>query len=428
MANVYAAVPELKLLKARTGRSSSTTVLMGAWLKVLDDTVPGWLEVEAFGKKGWVKQADTSTDDTYLKIFFVDVGQGDGVLVETPKGRLLVDGGQYSKNMRNYLTGWKYKWLIAKGFKVKLDAIVVSHFDADHFAGLTSIIENDNFEIGTIFHNGIARFSDTKADRPAKYDKDIGQTDAHGKPRGTPATLLRSSFDGIADARKLLDEGGLMVTFRKFLDAVVKAHDAGRLGSLRRVTTRMSHLPGFGPGESLEIELLGPIPLAATGSVTYPWLADESHTINGHSVVMRLHYGERAFLLGGDLNVQSEEYLLGVWDESSFAVDVAKACHHGSSEFTVDFMKAQKPYASVFSSGDNENYAHPAADALGCSGRYSRGPRPVLFSTELARSGQSGKRIHYGLINCRTDGHKVVLAQMYEKPKRGDMWDSYTVP
>ena len=59
MANVNAAVPELKLLKTRTGKSSSTTVLMGAWLEILDDTVPGWLEVKAFGKKGRVKTADS---------------------------------------------------------------------------------------------------------------------------------------------------------------------------------------------------------------------------------------------------------------------------------------------------------------------------------------------------------------------------------
>ncbi len=428
MDHVFCAVPELKLLKSRTRESATTTVLMGAWMKVVDDTVAEWLKVRAFSKEGWVRVEDTSPDDGYLKIFFVDVGQGDGVLIETPGKRILVDGGQYAKNMRNYLTGWKYKWLIASGAKVRLDAIVVSHFDADHFAGLTSIIENDNFEIGTVFHNGIGRFGDTQASRPAKYNKGIGRTDAHGQPRGTKSTLLYSSFDSIADAKQLLADGGLMVSFRKFLQAIVDANAAGRLGSLKRVTTRMSYLPGFDGADGLSIEMLGPVPLTDTGAVTYPWLKDESHTINGHSIVMRLDYGQRSFLLGGDLNTDSEEYLLGTWDPSSFEVDVAKSCHHGSSEFTVDFMKAIKPYGTVFSSGDNENYAHPAADAMGCSGRYSKGTRPVLFSTELARSGQSGKKIHYGLINCRTDGNRIVLAQMYEKAKRGDMWDSYTFP
>jgi len=140
-----------------------------------------------------------------------------------------------------------------------------------------------------------------------------------------------------------------------------------------------------------------------------------------------MDYGQKSFLFGGDLNIPSETYLLNKWDKAKFKVDIAKACHHGASEFTIDFLKAVTPYATVFSSGDNENYAHPRADALGCAGRYTRGVRPLIFSTELARSYNSSGDIHYGLINCRTDGAKIVMAKMFEKAKTGDMWDSYTL-
>ncbi len=54
-----------------------------------------------------------------------------------------------------------------------------------------------------------------------------------------------------------------------------------------------------------------------------------------------------------------------------------------SSGFEVSFMKKMKPYTTVISSGDNESYAHPKADAIGCTGRYTRGSRPKVFSTEL---------------------------------------------
>lgn len=91
----------------------------------------------------------------------------------------------------------------------------------------------------------------------------------------------------------------------------------------------------------------------------------------------------------------------------------------------VDFLEAVKPFATVISSGDNENYSHPRADAIGCAGRYSRGKRPLVFSTELARSYKTGGDIHYGLINLRTDGDQLVLAQMLEKRRTSDLWDSY---
>ena len=425
-ANVWCAVPELKLLKKKGGKSSTTTVLMGAYLKVLqEDASPnGWYKVKAFGKEGFVKKEDTSQKDSFLKFFFIDVGQGDSCLVETPTKRMLIDGGQYARSTHNYLTKWKYKWLIENGYKVKIDAVVISHFDADHFGGLTSIISNSNFEFGTVYHNGIARFSETKSKRSAKYDTSLGQTN---KSNTSPRTILKTSFNDIDDAKKLLNEGGLNSTFQKFLKAIVDAKNTGRLNKFKRLNTRSPSIDEFDGSDGLNITILGPVPSKNTGPCQFDWFDDESHTINGHSIVIRMDYGQKSFLLGGDLNIPSEKHLLNKCDKTKFMVDVAKACHHGSSEFTIDFMKAVKPYATVFSSGDNENYAHPRADALGCAGRYTRGVRPLIFSTELARSYKSSGDIHYGLINCRTDGTKIVMAKMFEKQKKGDMWDSYTL-
>lgn len=421
----WCSVPELKLLKKTGGKASTTTVLMGAYLTVLEEDADpdGWYKVKAFGKEGYVRKGDTSQDNSFFKLFFIDVGQGDSCLIETPTKRFLIDGGQYARNAKSFLTKWKYRWLIAKGHKVHIDGIVISHFDADHFAGLTSIISDPNFTVGTVYHNGIGRFDRTKAKRDPSYDTHIGKTN---KSDSTSRSLLLTSFNDIESAKKLLDNGGLMFSFRKFLDAVVKANDQGRLGKLQRLTTRAPAADQFDGVDGLKVTVLGPVPATATGPYKFHWFEDEGHTINGNSIVLRFDFDERSFLLGGDLNIPSEEFLLAKWDHKLFRVDVAKACHHGASEFTVEFMKAVKPFATVFSSGDNENYAHPRADALGCAGKYARGIRPLIFSTELARSYKSSVDIHYGLINCRTDGKKIVLAKMYEKSKSGDMWDSYT--
>ncbi len=428
---VYAGLPETKLRKKPKRKSVVTTVLLGAWLGVIAQRNDGWIKVRAFGKEGWVHEADETMPDMGLKVFFVDVGQGDGCLVETRQKRILVDGGP-NQNFKNYLTKWKYKWLLAAGAKVRFDAVFVSHFDADHFAGLTSIVKDPRFEIGAVYHNGIARFHDQKKERLAKYDTDLGRTNAHGNP-DTDREVLKTSFSTIEDAKKLLQESpgkkGLMYTFKRFLEAAVDAKDKGRLGKMKRLTVRDGHVPGFGANEALSLKILGPVPTSKNGPYRFKWFKDSSHTRNGHSLILRLTFGQRSALLGGDLNTYSENYLLDYYGQNNpFRVDAAKACHHGASEFTVDFMKAVKPYATVFSSGDNENYAHPRADALGCAGKYSRGARPMVFSTELARSMKSADDIHYGLINLRTDGEQMMLAQMLEKKRKSDIWDSYALP
>ena len=69
-----------------------------------------------------------------------------------------------------------------------------------------------------------------------------------------------------------------------------------------------------------------------------------------------------------------------------FQCDIAKACHHGASDVLDSFLKAINPIATVISSGDQESHSHPRPDALGAFGKASRGHRPLIFSTELARS------------------------------------------
>ncbi len=421
---LYAGKPETKVYnKPTSGKQVVNSILMGTWLGVTQERDDGWLHVKTIGRDGWVRQKDTRTD-MGLKLFFIDVGQGDCCLIESPGKRLLVDGGPYT-NLRSYLTGWKYKWLLDNDYRVCFDAVFVSHFDTDHFAGLTPVIKDSRFEFGAIYHNGIARFHRSRSKRPARYDSDLGQTDINGGKR----SVLKTSFSTIDNARDLLNGGGLMETFREFLEAAVQAHDEGRLGRMMRLTARNGHVPGFTGNAGLGIQVLGPVPESGTGPVHFRWFGDSSHTRNGHSLILRVTYKNRSILLGGDLNTDSEEFLLAHYQpQNPFSVDVAKSCHHGSSEFTVDFMKAVEPYATVISSGDNESYAHPRADAIGCAGRYSKGVKPLVFSTELARSYRSAKQIHYGLINLRTDGDTAVLAQMLEKRRPADLWDSYVLP
>ncbi|SHJ79000.1 DNA internalization-related competence protein ComEC/Rec2 [Paramaledivibacter caminithermalis] len=73
-----------------------------------------------------------------LKITFVDVGQGDCILIETPKGKnILIDGGKYKK-------GFLSKFLL-KNHISYIDLICVTHIHDDHIGGVIDVIENINF-------------------------------------------------------------------------------------------------------------------------------------------------------------------------------------------------------------------------------------------------------------------------------------------
>jgi hypothetical protein len=91
-------------------------------------------------------------------------------------------------------------------------------------------------------------------------------------------------------------------------------------------------------------------------------------------------------------------------------------------------MQKVNPYATVISSGDNESFAHPRADAIGCAGKYSRGSRPLVYSTELARSyNPATNKILFGMINLRCNGSLICISQMKESNTPNDLWDSYTL-
>lgn len=68
-----------------------------------------------------------------LRIHFIDVGQGDSMLIQTPEGKtMLIDGGGQRDN-KSFDVGKKtlLPYLLKKKI-MKLDYIVVSHFDSDH--------------------------------------------------------------------------------------------------------------------------------------------------------------------------------------------------------------------------------------------------------------------------------------------------------
>jgi competence protein ComEC len=95
----------------------------------------------------WVKPGDGR-----LRVTFLDVGQGDAILVELPEGpRLLVDGGP--AGARRLDVGERvvapFLWNLPAA---RLDAIAVSHSDPDHSGGLRAVLTR--FRVSELWENG----------------------------------------------------------------------------------------------------------------------------------------------------------------------------------------------------------------------------------------------------------------------------------
>lgn len=72
-----------------------------------------------------------------LRIYFIDVGQGDSCLIITPRNKkILIDGGEGDSNvLLSYLLDRRIK---------TIDYIMISHFDSDHCIGLIEVIQKLN--------------------------------------------------------------------------------------------------------------------------------------------------------------------------------------------------------------------------------------------------------------------------------------------
>ena len=79
-----------------------------------------------------------------LKIYFVDVGQGDCTLITTPRGKhIFIDGGgseTYDVGKNTLLP-----YLLDRGI-TKIDYVMISHFDSDHVKAILTILKEIKVE------------------------------------------------------------------------------------------------------------------------------------------------------------------------------------------------------------------------------------------------------------------------------------------
>jgi competence protein ComEC len=80
-----------------------------------------------------------------LRVTFLDVGQGDSVLLETPRARILVDEGPPEAAVAAQLRGMGVRWL---------SALVMTHPQRDHVGGAADVIRS--LEVREVLEPGLA--------------------------------------------------------------------------------------------------------------------------------------------------------------------------------------------------------------------------------------------------------------------------------
>lgn len=87
-----------------------------------------------------------STEESPLRVHFIDVGQGDSTLIQCPDGStILIDGGRI----------WTYPFLLdylTRAGVEKIDLLVATHPHGDHYGGLIKVLKT--FPVDEILDSG----------------------------------------------------------------------------------------------------------------------------------------------------------------------------------------------------------------------------------------------------------------------------------
>lgn len=421
-----------------------------------------WYRAAARGWQGWLHRDDVGLEGL-LEVYFIDVGQGDGVLVRGPDGRhLLIDGGlprshqQSGKNAADFVD-WKF-FVDYGEVDVSIDAMVASHCDKDHYGGLDDLVSPSpnaareldaaGVRVDTLFHAGLSYWDIDDAERAAFPEapadsKWLGPElawngegrDEFGSFRGSenlPAKALTRVFTDDIDVADAVDESHhphLAGDWRRFFERCgdVGASSVGFAGLPFAETGTAAFLTGWSNDQGLQIRVLGPLTLNGPDGPALPDFGSNSQNTNGHSILLRLDYGSARILLTGDLNQNSMHYLLRGYagQEDELACDVAKACHHGSADISLRFLQHVQAAATVISSGDSEGYGHPTPEVVGASaitGFTSIDTdndvlrTPLVYSTEVERGVSLGAVKHLGFARYPVDDDTGIDGTLFAKP------------
>jgi hypothetical protein len=262
-------------------------------------------------------------------------------------------------------------------------------------------LDSGDVQAEAIYHAGLSWWVKKKIKNgKVKIDRRLGDV-----MDGFYTKLLLNRQEALAATKKIEDpdEDTLSGSWGKFIRAATRTKKASNPNSpskIQRISTRTHQfLPGFADTDpsAVSIRVLGPIEGKVNNRPALKKFPDgDSKNTNGHSIILRLDYGERRILLTGDLNTHSQNLIIDTFGESflkEFKSDVAKGCHHGSHDVSYRFLDGLRPLATIISSGDAETHDHPRPTIIAASALTGRKlvekdslVAPLIYMTEVARS------------------------------------------
>ena len=286
----------------------------------------------------------TGNFDCGSRVTFLDVGQGDGIVVETGQGAYLFDCGSTSrKNIGEYVLK---PYLKSRGTR-SLRGVFVSHPDEDHMNGVIELLENGadwGIVVEQLFLPAIAEGKRTEsfvtllaaaevAEVPVSYIK------CGDEIRDSQLRLLclhPEENTTLADANAYSECFYVEVFAKKMKQEAIddrKANDASGGSAIE------------GSGEN------------------------GSFAGNSERKDFRVNDGKINILLTGDVEGEGERQLMQELQEQrgqrAFRVDILKVAHHGSGYSTgTEFLAAASPAIAIISCGRNNSYGHPHAETL----------------------------------------------------------------
>ena len=114
----------------------------------------------------WIRVYETHSipENKGLTVTFLNVGQGDSILIQTPgKKNILIDGGTYPRQWSTFDAG---KMVVVPELKKrhikKLDLVIATHPDLDHIGGLIAVLKK--YPVGLFLDSGTIATTQTYED------------------------------------------------------------------------------------------------------------------------------------------------------------------------------------------------------------------------------------------------------------------------
>jgi competence protein ComEC len=235
-----------------------------------------------------------------LTVTFIDVGQGDSMLIEPPSGRkVLIDGGGRQENSSLKAIGKEdpagrsiiVPFLRKKGIN-ELDLVILTHPHDDHVGGLPYVLEK--IKIGQVL--------------------DIGQSQTS---RG-------------------------YYRFLKLIKNKKIPYKIARAGQIIDL------------GDGVRGHVLHP---------SEPLISGTESDLNNNSVVVRLEYGKTSFLFMGDTAFEGEDRIISSGRSLKSDV-LKVGHHGSRTSTSVGLLEAVRPEYAVISVGARNKFGHPSRETL----------------------------------------------------------------